>query len=59
MDLVRGQERIRFDGTRSGDVIRGSADQNGLTGEFQLVRVDRAVSARDLDLPGTVRNAQG
>ena len=57
--LVRGQERIRFEGTRSGDVIRGSADQNGLTGEFQLVRVDRAISERNLDLPGTYQTPRG
>jgi hypothetical protein len=57
--LVRGQERIRFEGTRSGDVIRGSADQNGLIGEFQLVRVARVVSGRDFDLPGTSETPRG
>jgi pimeloyl-ACP methyl ester carboxylesterase len=57
--LLRGQDGIRFEGTRTGDVIRGSAVQNGLVGEFQLVRVDHTGAGRELELAGTYQTAQG
>jgi hypothetical protein len=39
--LLRGQARISFEGTRTrdDDVIRGRAEQNGVVGEFQLIRI--------------------
>ena len=39
--LSRGQGHMRFEGTRTGDddIIRGRVEQDGVAGEFQLIRV--------------------
>ena len=52
-NLLRGTARIRFEGTLNGDVIRGSADQDGVAGEFQLVRIDRRSAPSEVTLAGT------
>jgi pimeloyl-ACP methyl ester carboxylesterase len=56
--LLRGQARVRFDGMLEGNVIRGHAEQNGVMGEFQLVRV-RSRSSEAVRYTGTYRTASG
>jgi alpha-beta hydrolase superfamily lysophospholipase len=58
-NLARGQNSIRFDGVLSGDVIRGQAEQRGVLGEFQLVRIDRRASRPDAQLAATYRTRGG
>lgn len=55
--LARASTRMRFDGTRMGDVIRGRVEQDGVAGEFQLVRVDRTAPAGAPGLTGTYRTS--
>ena len=55
--LTRGTARIRFDGRMDGSVIRGTAEQNGVKGEFQLVRVNRSSSTAPPGLFATYRLA--
>jgi uncharacterized protein len=57
--LVRATARIRFEGKIDGGVIRGTSEQNGVTGEFQLARVNRSSSTEDPGRPGTYRMADG
>ncbi|HET9216429.1 MAG TPA: alpha/beta fold hydrolase, partial [Terriglobia bacterium] len=56
---VRGQGRIRFDGLLSGNLIRGQAEQNGVVGEFQMVRIDRSQPNREPRLAATYRARGG
>jgi pimeloyl-ACP methyl ester carboxylesterase len=59
--LVRGQSRIRFEGTRTrdNDVIRGYADQNGVAGEFQLIRIAAGKQRDTAPYAGTYRTSAG
>jgi pimeloyl-ACP methyl ester carboxylesterase len=57
--LVRGQGRIRFDGLLSGNLIRGHAEQNGVMGEFQMVRINRTQPNREPGLAATYRARGG
>ena len=57
--LLRGQGRIRFDGLLTGNLIRGQAEQNGVLGEFQLVRIDRSEPSREPRLAATYRSRGG
>jgi uncharacterized protein len=57
--LMRGDARIRFDGRIDGSVIRGTSEQNGVTGDFQLVRVNRSSSTEDPGRSATYRMADG
>jgi pimeloyl-ACP methyl ester carboxylesterase len=57
--LVRNTERIEFEGTHAGDIIRGRAVQSGVTGEFQLVRINRGAQRRESELAATYRTSQG
>ena len=57
--LRRGQTAIRFEGTREGDVIRGRAEQNGVSGEFQLVRTAGERSRDAGAYAGTYRTNRG
>src|SRR4030095_7053959 len=55
--LMRGTARISFDGRIDGSVIRGTSEQNGVKGEFQLVRVNRNSSTEDPDRSAPFRTA--
>ena len=57
--LQRGQGRIRFEGTRENDIIRGSAEQNGVAGEFQLIRIAASKQRETAPYAATYRSDTG
>ena len=57
--LLRGQSRIRFEGTREGDVIRGRAEQNDVAGEFQLIRTAASKQRDTAPYAATYRTDSG
>ena len=57
--LLRGQGRIRFEGTREDDVIRGRAEQNDVAGEFQLVRTAASTPRETAPYAATYRTDGG
>ena len=57
--LLRGQGRIRFEGTREDDVIRGRAEQNDIAGEFQLIRTAASKQRETAPYAATYRTDAG
>ena len=55
----RGQSRIRFEGTREDDVIRGRAEQNDVAGEFQLIRTAASKQRETAPYAATYRTDAG
>ena len=57
--LLRGQARMRFEGTREDDVIRGRAVLNDVVGEFQMVRTAAGKQRETAPYAGTYRTDAG
>jgi uncharacterized protein len=57
--LLRGQGRIRFEGTRDDDIIRGRAEQDGVAGEFQLIRIAASKQRETAPYAATYRTDSG
>jgi hypothetical protein len=57
--LLRGQARMRFAGTREGDVIRGQAVLSDVVGEFQMVQTAAGKQRDTARHAGTYRTDAG